>query len=186
MSATVAPGSTVPGGRGQAMPLSLYEASVLVFLRGFHVLGTLLDRAEAHAAARGMDPAALIGARLAPDMYTLAGQVQCASDAAKLCAARLAGVERPSFADTEASFPELRERIARTVAFLEGLDPAAIEAGAARTVALRLGGAERQVTGSEYLLQVALPNFFFHLTTAYGILRHNGVVLRKADYLGVA
>ena len=118
MSATAALGSTVPGGRGQAMPLSLYEASVPVFLRGFRVLGTLLDRAEAHAAARGMDPAALIEARLAPDMYTLAGQVQCASDAAKLCAARLAGVERPSFADTEASFPELRERIARTVASL--------------------------------------------------------------------
>ncbi|MBL6454655.1 DUF1993 domain-containing protein [Belnapia sp. T6] len=168
------------------MPLSLYEASVPVFHRGLRVLGTLLGRAEAHAAAQGMEPAALIGARLAPDMYTLAGQVQCASDAAKLCAARLAGVDRPSFADTEASFSELHDRITRTAAFLDSLNPAAVEAGGERAIPLRLGGVERQVTGSDYLLQVALPNFLFHVTTAYDILRHQGVALRKADYLGAS
>lgn len=168
------------------MTISLHEASVVTFLRGLGILGALIDRAEAHASSHGIPPSALISARLAPDMFTLAGQVQSASDAAKLCAARLAGVDRPSFADTEASFAELRQRIARTVAFLEGLAPAAIEPRAARPIPHRAGGAEQTITASAYLLQVALPNFWFHVTTAYDILRHNGVALRKADFLGLS
>jgi uncharacterized protein len=163
------------------MALSLHEASVPVFRQGLRVMVRLLDKAAVHGPA----PEALITARLAPDMYTLAGQVQCASDAAKLCVARLAGVERPSFPDTETTYPELHDRIARTIAFIEGVDPAAIEAGATRSVTLKQAEGEVVLPLPAYLLHIALPNFFFHVTTAYDILRHHGLPLRKADYLGL-
>jgi hypothetical protein len=168
------------------MPLSMYQASIPVLTRALGILATLLDKAAAHAEARKIDPAVFINARLAPDMFSLARQVQSASDAAKGCGARLAGVEVPSFPDTETSFPELKARIDKTVAFLETLKPAQIDGSEERTITLKLGGREIGFTGQRFLLTFSLPNFFFHVTTAYDILRHNGVELGKRDFLGAA
>jgi hypothetical protein len=162
------------------MSPTIYEASVPVFIRGLENLAKLLDM----AVAQGMDPATLVGARLAPDMFTLAGQVQSASDSAKAGAGRLADVERPSFPDTEATMPELQERIAKTIAFLRGIDPARFEAAADRTITLPMRGSSISLSGQDYLLKFAIPNFFFHIATAYGLLRHNGATIGKRDYLG--
>jgi hypothetical protein len=162
------------------MSLTIYEASVPVFIRGLENLAKLLDM----AVAQGLDPDTLVGARLAPDMFNLAGQVQSASDSAKAGAGRLADVERPSFPDTETTMPELQERIARTIAFLRGIDPARFEAAAGRTITLNMRGSSLSLSGQDYLLKFALPNFFFHITTAYGLLRHNGATVGKRDYLG--
>lgn len=166
------------------MPLSMYQASVPVFTRGLGILSTLLDKAAAHAEARKLDPAVFMTARLALDMFPLSRQVQAASDAAKSGAARLAGIEPPSFPDTEASFPEIKQRIAKTVAFLDGIAPGQIDGSEERSVTLKLRGGEVGFTGQRYLLTFALPNFFFHVTTAYDILRHNGLDIGKRDYLG--
>jgi len=161
-----------------------YDISVPAFLRGFKLVLTWLDKAEAFA---GSPSAAndLVSARLAPDMLNFAGQIQRASDAAKGCGARLTGVAAPSFADEETTFAELRERIAKTVAFLGTLTPQQFEAHAGAEVVLKLPQGSLTFTTQEYLLQFALPNFYFHLTTAYDLLRHNGVPLGKMDYLGV-
>ena len=166
------------------MSLSLYDASIPVYLRAFGVLDAILDKGEAHALASGVDPAALVGARLAPDMLPLAGQIQRASDTSKAAAARLTGTVSPSFPDEEKTFAELRERIAKTVAYLEGLKPEQFEGAAERNVAWRSGSRTIEHDGSSHLLTFALPNFFFHVTTAYAILRHQGVPLGKLDYLG--
>lgn len=161
------------------MSLSTYEASAPVFVRGFRVLGDLLDKAEAHA---GND---LVTARLAPDMLDLAGQVQRASDTAKFAVARLADVQPPSFEDNESSIADLRKRIDATVAWIESVDRAALDAGASRKIVRKFKETEHEFTGASYLLTFALPNFFFHVTTAYDILRHNGVAIGKLDYLGI-
>src|SRR5260370_31533884 len=124
--------------------------------------------------SRKIDPAVFINARLAPDMFPLSRQVQSASDSAKGCAARLAGVEIPSYADTETTFPELQARIAKTVAFLQSLAPELIDGSEERAIVLKLRGQETKLTGQYYLLNFVLPNFFFHAVTAYDILRHNG------------
>ena len=166
------------------MSISIYHASVPVFVRGFAQLSGLLDKAVADAEARKIEPDVLVNARLAPDMRPLSAQVQMASDTAKGAAARLAGVEVPGFADTETSFPELQERIAKTVAFLEGLPEAGFAGAEQRPITLKLRGAEVTLSGADYLLKRQVPNFFFHLTTAYAILRHNGVPIGKRDYLG--
>lgn len=167
------------------MSISMYQASVPVFVRGLGNLAAILDKASAHAESKDIDPAALTAARLYPDMFPLARQVQIASDTAKGAAARLAGVDIPSFPDTEATFSELRERIAKTIAFLDGFDAAQFDGSEAREVILKTRTrGDLHFTGQNYLLQHALPNFFFHVTTAYDILRHNGVELGKADYLG--
>ncbi|WP_419897529.1 DUF1993 domain-containing protein [Roseomonas sp. USHLN139] len=166
------------------MPIPLHTASTAIFLRGLTNLAALLEKAEAHAAAQGLAPETLVRARLAPDMRDLAGQVQLASDAAKAGAGRLAGVERPSFPDVETSFAELHERIRKTIDYVQGIDPAATEAGAERAISLTAGGRDYHFTGATYLTQFALPNFFFHVTTAYDILRAQGVALGKLDYLG--
>lgn len=166
------------------MSLSFYQASVPVFLRGFDNLSGLLDKAAAHVALSGSDEATLVEARLAPDMYPLARQVQIASDAAKGCAARLAGVDVPSFPDDETTLEQLKARIAKTVDFLKSVDSAAINAGEDRIIELKIGGVQTPFTAQAYLLGFALPNFYFHLTTTYAILRHNGVPLGKLDYLG--
>lgn len=166
------------------MSLSMYEASIPVLLRGLGQLKVILDKAAAHADARKIDPAVFINARLAPDMFPFARQVQIATDTAKGCAARLAGVEIPSYADTETTFPELDARIAKTTAFLKSVDRTKVDGSAERTVTLKLRGTDVSFTGRNYLLAFVLPNFFFHLTTAYAILRHNGVELGKADFLG--
>jgi len=166
------------------MALSLYDISVPVFVRGLGQLSHLLDKGLAHAQASGIDPTVLVNARLAPDMFTLAGQIQSASDASKLGTARLAGITAPGFPDTETTYEELQARLAKTVDFLQGVDRAQIDGFEERPVTMKARGNELQFTAQRYLLQFALPNFFFHVTTAYGVLRHSGVPLGKMDYLG--
>ena len=169
------------------MSLTMYQASIPVFVRGLTALRGLLQKGAGHAAASGSDPNALVAAQLAPDMLTLAGQVQRASDTSKLSGQRLSGVASPSMPDTETTFAELIKRVADTVAYLEAIDPAAFQGSETRTVELNFGP-ERKVSfpGDEYLLTFALPNFFFHVATAHDILRSQGVKIGKMDYLGAA
>ena len=166
------------------MSLTLYEATVPVFTRGLTILSILLDRAEAHASESGKVASSYVAARLAPDMLTLAGQVQRASDTAKFGAARLTATEAPSFADEEATFDQLRARCAKTIAYLGTVAPAAFEASDTRAVTFGGGANKQTLPADRYVLQFALPNFFFHVTTAYDILRHEGVPVGKRDYLG--
>jgi uncharacterized protein len=166
------------------MTLSMYQASVPVFSRMLENLSAILAKAAAHAEAKKIDPAVFINARLAPDMFALARQVQIASDAAKGCVARLAGAEIPSYPDTEATFPELQERIAKTIAFVKGFTAQQIDGSEERSVTLKMRGEDVKFRGQDYLFKLAFPNFFFHITTTYDILRHNGVELGKMDYLG--
>ncbi|MFV3334610.1 DUF1993 domain-containing protein [Pseudomonas sp. NY15437] len=166
------------------MSFSIYQASVPVFIRMLGNLSAILAKAAAHAEAKSIDPSVLINARLAPDMFALARQVQIASDSAKGAGARLAGVEVPSFADDETTFDELQARIAKTVEFLKGLKPEQFEGAEARTIELKLRAREVSFTGADFLLGFVNPNFYFHITTAYDILRHNGVEIGKMDYLG--
>lgn len=167
------------------MTISMYTASVPVFVRMLNNLSACFDKAEAHAAAKGYDPQVLVGCRLAPDMLPLARQVQIACDAAKFGAARLAGVEAPAMADTEQTVAELKDRIARTIAFVTSVPQAQIEGSDAREVQVPMRGRDPlKLTGEAYLTNFVLPNFYFHVTTAYGLLRHNGVELGKGDYLG--
>jgi hypothetical protein len=169
------------------VPLSLYDASIPPILRALEVMSGLLNKAEAHAAAEKIDPAHLLEARLAPDMLPLSAQVQRLSDSAKGAAARLAGVEVPSFADEEKSFAELQERIAKTIAFVKGARREDIDGQEAREIVLRPSRAkELTFTGVGYLQGFVLPNIYFHLAIAHGILRHRGVPIGKLDYLGAA
>ncbi|QQP97470.1 DUF1993 domain-containing protein [Lysobacter enzymogenes] len=165
------------------MSLSLYDISVPAFQRGLDVLSHLLDRAVAHAREQGQDPAQLLTGRLAPDMYTLIGQVQSASDAAKFGAARLAGIAPPSFPDDETTLEQLRERIAKTQEFLRSVPAQSMDGQEEREIVIRPGGRELTFIARDYIRGFVLPNFYFHLTTAYGILRHLGVPLGKMDYL---
>jgi hypothetical protein len=162
----------------------MYQASIPVFVRAFGNLSAILDKAAAHAEAKKIDPAVFINSRLAPDMFPLSRQVQSASDSAKGCAARLAGIDVPRYEDTETTFPELQARIARTVAFLQSVNAAQIDGSEDRTITLKLRSGEVKFPGRAYLLTFVLPNFFFHVTTAYAILRHNGLEIGKTDYLG--
>jgi hypothetical protein len=147
-------------------------------------MGRFLKKAEAHADTKKIDHRALLDARLFPDMYPLTRQVQIVTDLAKGAGARLAGVAVPSFEDTEKTFDELQARIAKTVDFLGTLKKEQFAEAATREVTLKLGGQERKLTGVDYLNGFALPNFYFHMTAAYAILRHNGVELSKGDYMG--
>ncbi|MBD2838911.1 DUF1993 domain-containing protein [Pseudomonas sp. JM0905a] len=166
------------------MSLSMYETSIPVLTRMLGNLSNLLKKGEANAQARSIDPKVFIDSRLAPDMYPLARQVQIASDMAKGCAARLAGVEVPSWEDTESTFEELQARIAKTLDFIKGIDAAKLEGSETRTVVLKMRSGEISFSGRDYLLGFAMPNFYFHVTAAYAILRHNGVDVGKMDYLG--
>lgn len=166
------------------MPLTMHSASVPVFVRMLRNLDAVLDRAAEHAQARKFDPSVLLTARLYPDMLPFTRQVQIATDAAKGCAARLAGLEVPKFEDNESSIAELKARIARTIDFVESVDPQLIDGSESRTITIALRQGERQLDGETYLKHFALPNFYFHVTTAYAILRHNGVELGKQDFLG--
>lgn len=166
------------------MSLSMYQASIPVFIRGLGNLSAILDKAATHAEAKKIDPSVFINARLAPDMYPLSRQVQIASDVAKGCAARLAGIEVPSYEDNETTFPELQARIAKTVAFLQSVSPSQIDGSAERSISLKLRGKEVSFLGQPYLLSFVLPNFYFHLTTTYAILRHNGLEIGKPDFIG--
>ena len=166
------------------MPLSMHSASVPIYLTMLGNLSKWLDKAVAHAQARKFDPDTLLTARLAPDMLSLAKQVQIACDTAKFGVARLAGVDAPVFEDTESTVAQLKERIAKTVAFVQGVPAAQVDGSEAKPVSVPVRGRDPlQFTGEQYLKHFALPNFFFHVTTAYALLRHNGVELGKADYL---
>lgn len=166
------------------MPLSMHRASVPVFVRALKVLATLLEKGEAHAKAQGLNPDDLVAARLTDDMLPLSGQVQRASDASKGAVARLTGVEAPPMPDEETTFAQLQKRVADTLAYIQSVDPKAFEGSEDRTVELKLPGGALTFTGEDYLLGFALPNFFFHVVTAYDVLRHKGVQIGKLDYLG--
>lgn len=167
------------------MSLSMYSASVPVLKQMLTALSEVLAKAEAHATEKKIDPAALLGARLFPDMFPLVRQVQFATDTAKFAVARLAGVESPRFDDVETTFEELYARLDAVSAYLRTFDEAALEGSQDRSITLttRTRG-ELKFDGRGYLLGFVLPNLFFHATTAYAILRHNGVPLGKLDYLG--
>jgi hypothetical protein len=165
------------------MNISMFEASAPRFVTMLRALDAILAKAEAHATAKKIDPAVLINARLFPDMFPLVRQVQIASDHAKGACARLAGVELPKYEDNEQSFADLRARIAKTVAFVETFKPEQINGNEERSITLKVGGNDRTFTGLPYLVGFAWPNFYFHLVTAYNILRHNGVEIGKRDYL---
>lgn len=166
------------------MSLTMYEASVPVFLQGLKNLSAILDKAVAQRRGGDPEPTALLDERLAPDMFPLRRQVQIASDHAKGATARLAGLEVPRFEDTETSFDELQQRIGRVRDFVLSVDPALIDGSEDRDVTLKLAGQDTTFKGQTYLLHFALPNFYFHLTTAYAILRHKGVDLGKRDFIG--
>ena len=166
------------------MALSMYQASVPVFVKTLGNLAAILDKAAGFAAAKKVDQSVLLGYRLAPDMLNFARQVQIATDHAKGAPARLAAMEPPAFENTEASLAELKARIDRVIAYLDGLKPAQVDGSEEREVTLKLGSRTVTYKGQPYLLHFALPNFFFHVTTAYSILRHCGVEVGKNDYIG--
>lgn len=166
------------------MSLSIYEASVPVFERGLKALAAVLDKAAGHAETRKFDPAVLLSTRLRPDMFPLARQVQTACDNAKNASARIAGVEAPRFEDTEATLGELKARIEKTLAFLAGIDAKAFDGAGERDIVFPLGPNKMKMKGGDYLLHFVMPNFYFHLTTAYAILRQSGVEIGKRDFLG--
>ena len=167
------------------MSVSMHRATLPVFVHGLRVLSSLLDKAQAHALQAGVDPATLVDARLAPDMLTLAGQVQRASDTSKLSAERLSGLASPKLTDDERTLDDLRARIASTIAYLDSVDEASMAGSEARTVVLNFGSFKPTFTGTDYLFDFALPNFYFHVTTAYDILRAQGVPIGKLDFIGL-
>jgi uncharacterized protein len=166
------------------MTISMYRASVPLFKQALTSLNSILDKASAYADARKIAPQVLLTARLAPDMLDFTKQVQIATDNAKGIAARLAGIEPPKMEDNEKSFPELKARIEKTLAFLETVEPSRIDGSETRDIALKLGPREVHFKGIDYLLTFGLQNFLFHVTTAYAILRHNGLDIGKADFIG--
>ena len=168
------------------MNISMYQASVPVFVRALTSLAAVLEKAQAHAEARKIAPAVLVTSRLYPDMLPLSSQVQIASDAAKGGAARLAQQAPPSYPDDEATFPELIERCRKTIAYLKTLKPEQIDGSEGRTVTWKTRSGERSMEGMPYLLHQVIPNLYFHVTTAYDILRHSGVEIGKKDFLGQA
>ena len=166
------------------MAISMYQASAPRLANTLRNLSAILDQAQAHCEAKKIDPLVLSASRLYPDMFPLARQVQIACDNAKGPVARLAGVEVPKHEDSEQSFAELKARIAKTLEIVERFKPAQIDGSEERDIVLTLGKTEVKFKGMQYLLGFALPNFYFHVVTAYDILRHNGVELGKRDYIG--
>lgn len=166
------------------MKMSMYQASLPIYVRMLHNLEAILAKGAAYAEAREIDPEVLVEARLYPDMFPLARQVQIATDVVKGCAARLAGQEPPKFEDNEASFPELAERLAKTIAFLKTFKPEQIDGTEDKQITLHLRSRDLVLDGYTYVTGFVTPNLYFHVTTAYDILRHNGVELGKADFIG--
>jgi hypothetical protein len=166
------------------MSISMYQASVPVFIRMLNNLIAILEKAAAHCEAKKIDPAVLIDFRLYPDMFAFAKQIHVAAFHANHGTARLAGVEAPEFANDDKTFPELIEHLKKTIAYLETFKPEQIDGTEEKEVTLTRGETVLTFRGQEYLLNRALPNFYFHVTTAYDILRHNGVELGKGDFLG--
>jgi hypothetical protein len=166
------------------MTITMYDVSVPVFTRMLTNLSGILDGAAEYAVARKIDPAVLLSARLYPDMFPLTRQIQSSTDHANRASARLARAEIPRFPDVETTIDELKARIGRALAFVGGIDPNAFIGAEDRDVTLVTGGREWTMNGKDYFLNSALPNFFFHVTTAYNILRHNGLEIGKSNYLG--
>lgn len=167
------------------MSLSMYDASVPLLQQMLKALSEVLGKAAEHAVVRRIEPGVLLQSRLYPDMFPLSRQVQIACDFAKGVAGRLAGAELPNFEDTETSLEELQQRIAKTLAFIDGLSASVFDGSENLDIVLRPGTAkERKLAGRNYLLNYGLPQFFFHVTTAYALLRHNGVEIGKKDYMG--
>jgi hypothetical protein len=165
--------------------MSMSNASIPVFEIGLNALSAILDKAETYAAARSIDPATLLSARLFPDMFAFTRQVQSACDQAKNGGARLAGIDPPRYEDNEKTIAELKARIARTVTFVKTLDAKKIDESADREITFPLGPKNMgHMRGADYLNHFAVPNFYFHVTTAYDILRHCGVEIGKRDFLG--
>jgi hypothetical protein len=165
------------------MAVSMYDIAIPTFQKQLAALDAILDKAGDHAAAKKIDIAVLLGSRLYPDMFNLTRQVQLATDFAKAAPARLAGVEVPSFPDTETTLPELKTRIAKIQALLAAYKPEQLDGSDTKELTLKLGGADVTLSGRDYLLHVAFPNFYFHCATAYDILRHNGLEIGKRDFV---
>ena len=166
------------------MNISMHQVSAPRFTNSLKNLAGILDKGQAYAEAKKVEPTVLTSARLYPDMFPLSRQVQIATDTAKGAIARLAGIENPKYEDTERTFEELKARIEKTIGLIDGVKTEQIDGTEDKEIVLKLGGSEMRWTGMQYLLGFALPNFYFHVTTAYDILRHNGVEVVKRDYLG--
>jgi uncharacterized protein len=166
------------------MTISMYQASVPAFVRALNNLSAILEKGAAHAQAHKIDEAVLLGSRLFPDMLPLTRQVQLASDSAKSGAGRLADAEFPAFEDKEATFQELAQRISDTITYLQTLRPEQIDGSEDKTVSWQTRSSTKSMQGLPYLMNHVLPNVHFHVTTAYAILRHNGIVIGKKDFLG--
>jgi len=166
------------------MSSTLYQASVPVHVRQLNALAAILDKAITHCAERKIDPAALLQARLYPDMFPLLTQVQAACNHAERGAARLAGIEPPAHAGKEASFADLKGRIAEAISFVKAVDPKKMDGAEDREITYPVGQRNETRTGTDYLCNFSLPNFYFHVTAAYSILRHNGLPIGKADFMG--
>ena len=166
------------------MTISMYDASIPTFIHSLTSLKAILEKGASHAEARKIEPAVLVQSRLFPDMLQLSRQVQIASDAAKSAAARLSGTEPPKFEDVESTFPELITRVQSTIDYLKTIKPAQVEGSEDRDIVLKTRAGDKHFTGIVFLRHWALPNFFFHVTTTYNILRKSGVELGKGDFLG--
>lgn len=166
------------------MQISMYQASVPQFLQMMENLIVILGKAEAHCEARNIKPEVMVATRLIPDMLPFSSQIQIAGDMAKGCIARLAGIEIPSYADTETTLVELKARLAKTIAFIKSVTPAQIDGSEEKEIVLKLRRGEKKMTGRDYFLHFVMPNFYFHVTTAYDILRVSGVDLGKMDFTG--
>jgi hypothetical protein len=166
------------------MSITMYQASVPIFIRMLGNLKGILEKAAAHATAKKINESALLGARLFPDMFPLTRQVQIATDFARGTSARLAGIEPPAVEDNEQTFVELAARVDSAITYLRTLTAAQIDGSEAREITRTIRGVPRTFNGLDYLLKYALPNFYFHTATAYAILRHNGVEVGKTDFVG--
>jgi len=166
------------------MTISMYGMSVPIFTRMLTNLLAIMDKAEAYSGERKFDSVVLADGRLAPDMIPLRGQIMIATDHVKGCVSRLSGKEVPSWPDTEKTFDELRARIQKALDLLAAVQPEELDGSEDRQITLKVGGNDATMRGEDYLVQRVLPNFFFHVTTAYAILRHNGVPIGKRDYIG--
>ena len=168
------------------MTISMYKVSIPRFIHTLRNLGAILDKAQSYAEAKKVDASVLPMARLYPDMLPLTSQVQIACDAAKGAACRLSGVTNPVFEDNEKTLPDLKARVDKTIAFLETIKPEQIDGTEDKELIVKVGGNDTKFGGMQFLLGRSIPNFYFHVTTAYNILRHNGVEVGKRDYLGPA
>jgi hypothetical protein len=166
------------------MNISMYQASVPRFVNILGNLSNILDKAQAHVDAKKLDTATLTTYRLFPDMLPMTTQVQIACDAAKGVVARLAGVEIPVYEDNEKTLADLKARVTKTIAFIESVTPGQIDGTEDKEIVIKRGDKETRYNGMQFLLGHALPNFYFHVTTTYNILRHNGIEIGKRDYLG--